>query len=138
MTLGLLVAFLVATCGSPVGHELRTNLPTGDYSPLQVVLSDATGLVTGIEPAEADPQADAKAVIEVDPADPAAFIVTWLGGLCESEAVLTFRSSESSYFLHVEVHRGGGGCPAMAVSRSLRVRTSNPIPAESIVVTGGG
>jgi len=95
------------------------------------------GLVIGIEPADPDPDADESASVKADPADPAAFVVSWLGGLCVHEAALFLRPSGSTYFLHVE-GRGGGNCPAMAVSRGVRITTSRPIPSGSITVTGGG
>ncbi|TAK02362.1 MAG: hypothetical protein EPO36_02495 [Chloroflexota bacterium] len=137
MTLGLLVAFVVATCGSPAGTQFRTELPNAGYDPLPLVLYDETGLVIGIEPAEPNPDAGLNAVVEADPGDPDAFIVSWFGGLCDEVAELFLRPSESTLFLHLEVPQGTN-CPAMAVRRALRIRTSSPIPEESIVVTGGG
>lgn len=136
IAVGLVTAVVVATCGS-AGQQFRTELPNPGAQPVPVLLSDETGLVTGIGPAEPDPDVDVDPVVEADPADPEAFIVSWFGGLCVEDAELVFRPSESRYFLNIEAP-SGGNCPAMAVRRGLRIKTSSPIPVESIVVTGGG
>jgi hypothetical protein len=139
MAIGLLVVVSVAACGSSEGRRFETALPTSDHDPLPVVLRDGTGLVTGIEPAEYDPQADVEPSVAADPTDPGTFIVSWLGGLCEGDALLTFWPSDSAYALHLEIHgKLSTGCPALGVGRALRIKLSGPISADSILVSDGG
>jgi hypothetical protein len=138
MAIGLFVAVFVAACGSPEGQLFRTALPTSDYAPLPVLLRDTTGLVTGIEPATYDERAFLEPLVEADPADPGAFIVSWLGGLDEGEAAFTFSRSDSTYALQLAVRpKGGTGFPALGVGRGLRVKTSSPIAPDSILLSGG-
>lgn len=138
VAIGLVVAISVAACGSPEDRRFETALPTSDYDPLPVVLRDETGLVLGIEPARFDPQGPGELRVEADPIDRAALLVSWLGGLCEGDAALTFWRSDSTYALHLAISRKPGtGCPALGVGRALRITTSSPIPADSILVSGG-
>jgi hypothetical protein len=139
MTLGLFVAVVVAACGSSEGRLFQTVMPTVQGDPLPVALRDLSGLVTGIEPAEFDPRATTGPLVGADPADPGAFIVSWLGGLCDDAAALSFRRSDSTYALRLEIRlKPGFGCPAAGVPRGLRIETSSPIPADSILISGGG
>jgi hypothetical protein len=104
-----------------------------------VVLSDETGLVTGIESAPMDPAADAELVARADPTDPSAFIISWLGGACDNDASLTFKRLEAAYVLNVAVHGKitfPGGCTANGIFRDVRIVTSSPIPIDSIVAAG--
>ena len=105
-----------------------------------MVLSDETGLVTGIESAPMDPSAEYSALAaRADPTGPNAFIVSWLGGACDNDASLTFKRVEGTYVLNVAVHgKFGfpGGCTAVGIFRDVRVVTSSPIPVASIVAAG--
>jgi hypothetical protein len=140
VTLGL----VLAACLGPSGQLFRTTLlhispdnPAGDL-PLPVVLGDETGLVVAIEPAIGD-TSDLKPSVRSDPVDPNAFIVSWLGGMCDNDAQLLFRPHEAGYSLALIVGRKVGlGCPAAAVSRGVRVKTSRPIAPESIETFGSG
>ena len=135
VTIGLLVAVSVAACGPSGGRLFQTALPTTDHYPLPVELRDGTGLVTGIEPAESEPQAAREPRVEADPTNPSAFIVSWLGGMCEGDAMLSFWRTDSTYTLFLAIRLAGTGCTALGVARALRVRTSSPISADSIRVS---
>jgi len=140
VTLGL----VLAACLGPIGQLFKTTLlhispdnPAGDLA-LPVVLGDETGLVVAIEPATGD-TSDLKPSVRSDPADPNAVIVSWLGGMCDSDAELLFRPHEAGYTLALTVGRKLGlGCPAAAVLRGLRIKTSAPVVPESIETFGSG
>jgi len=133
--------FLVA-CIGPNGQLFQTTLlhispsnPAGDL-PLLVVLGDETGMVLGIEPGAAE-VFDLGPSVQADAADPNAFLVAWLGGMCDNDAALSFRPHEAGYSLALTVHEKLGlGCPAAGVYRSVRVRTSKPISPDSIETFG--
>jgi hypothetical protein len=137
----LLVAIVIAACGPPAGELFRTALPTVDGDPLPVELGDSTGLVTAIEPADFDSDAVLEPLVKADPTEPNAFVLSWLGGLCDGEAALSFWRSETAFGLNLVV-RGGpglfGGCAGAGVPRGLRIKTSSPIAVDSIVVYGTG
>jgi hypothetical protein len=113
---------------------------TAEAPPLPVVLSDETGLVTGIASAPKDPSGRyIELAARADPTDPNAFIVSWLGGACDNDASLNFSRHEGKYVLNVAVHgKFGfpGGCTANGIFRDVRIVTSSPIPVESIVAAG--
>jgi hypothetical protein len=140
VTLGL----ALAGCLGPSGQLFKTTLlhispenPAGDL-PLPVVLGDETGLVLGIEPAVGE-GFESKPTVRSDPADPSAVIVSWLGGMCDSDAELLFRPHEAGYTLALTVGRKLGlGCPAAAVLRGVRIKTSAPVSPESIETFGSG
>jgi hypothetical protein len=140
IALGVLVAASILGCSEP-GPEprlFRTALPLGDR-PLPMVLSDQTGLVTGIGLA-ADPQGnDIQPVILADPSDPKAFVITWIGSVCDTDATLSFKPHEEGYRLQLSVSPGARACQLMvAVPRGVRIVTSTAIPISSIVPTGSG
>jgi len=135
----LALALLVGACSSPpAGRLFRTSLPTDGYAPLPIVLGDETDLVTGIEagPAGADAPGS-EATARADPAGANAFIVTWMGGLCATDAAMSFIRAGSGYALHLEGHQPPlASCSMVGIGRDLRIRTSRPIPLELIAVTG--
>lgn len=137
------VAAVVAACSGPSpSRQFRTVLHYPDeVAPFPVVLSDETSLVTGIEPAPADPQFDySEPAARADPTDPNAFFIRWLGGACDNDALLWFTRGDGAYSLSIEVHgKFGfpGGCTANGIFRDVRIVTSSPVPIESIVAAGG-
>lgn len=136
----LLSAAAVAACSGPSsGQQFSAVLQdSAEAPPLPVVLSDETGLVTGIESAPMDPRGDyGEPTVRADPTDPNAFIISWLGGACDNDASLTFKRAEGVNVLNVAVHgKFGFGCTAAGVYRDLRIVTSTPIPVDSIVAAG--
>ena len=142
IALSVLVAASIVGCSGPQGPEprlFRTALLQADDQPVPVVLGDQTGLVTGIGPA-ADPQGiDNLPVILADPSDPLAFVITWVGSVCDEEAALSFKSNEGGYRLQLTVSPGARGCQMLvAVPRGVRIVTSTAIPVSSIEPTGSG
>jgi len=140
LTLGLVAALAVGACQGPAGRLFRTTLATPDGSyPLPIVLGDETDLVIGIEPGSTDGSSALAATVAADPGDPSALVVRWLGGACDNDAGLSFWISPDGYALTLQVNgKPGLGCIALGVPRAVRIRTSKPIPANSIFVSGGG
>jgi hypothetical protein len=141
IALRALVAASIVGCSGLQGPEprlFRTALPLGNQ-PLPLVLSDQTGLVTGIGPA-ADPQGlDNQPVILADPSDPMAFVIAWVGSPCDEDAALSFMSKEGGYRLQLSASPGALGCQLLAtVPRGVRIVTSTAIPLSSIEPTGSG
>src|SRR5258706_9633273 len=117
IAVALLTAAAVAACSGPSpNRQFKAVLQVSvEAPPLPVVLSDETGLVTGIESAPIDPGAGAEPAARADPTDPNAFIVGWLGGDCDNDASLTFKRLEGAYVVNVAVHGQfifPWGCPA--------------------------
>jgi len=142
--IALTLALALTACLGPGGQLFRTTLlhlspdnPAGDL-PLPVVLGDETGLVLAIEPATGE-IFDIKPAVRSDPAGPNALIVSWLGGMCDSDAELLFRPHEAGYSLALTVGRKLGlGCPAAGIGRGVRIKTSAPVSPESIEMFGSG
>jgi hypothetical protein len=142
IALGVLVAASIAGCSGPQGPEprlFRTALLQAADQPLPVVLGDETGLVTGIGPA-ADPQGDdIQPVVLADPSDPMAFVITWIGSVCDEDAALSFKAHEGGYRLQLTVSPGARACQLLvAVPRGVRIVTSTAISVSSIEPTGSG
>ena len=132
------LAAAVAACGAPPGVVFRTVIPDlSGERPIPVTLGDGTGLVVGIGPAQFDSGDFRDAGVLADPTSPNAFILTWLGGMCHSDASVVFSSAGSGYDLGLAVHEKLGlGCPAAGVLRGVRIETSHRIALGSIGVSG--
>ena len=136
---GLLIVISLTACvGQPAGSLFRTELPTTDHDPLPVSLLDETGLVLGIAPWDADLTPTVRPVVQADPTDPNALVISWIGGLCDRDATLSFRATQRGYALRLDVGLGSGGCTGAALPRGLRIATSDSIPVSSIAVSGLG
>lgn len=140
MSFLLLVAVALAACSAPPSSRLfQTDLRPGGDRPYPVVLSDETGLVTGIEPGPMEPGFDyGEPAIRADPINPNAFILSWGGGPGE-DAALFFKAFQDGYLLGLEAHTGSGlfgGSTGELVLRDVRITTSSPIALESIVAGG--
>ncbi len=138
LALAILLAVAAAACG-PAGRLFHTTLTSADGSyPLPVTLGDQTDLVVGIEQGPTEPFPDVEPSVRSDPADPRAFIVTWLGGACEDESVVVLHPNSEGYDMAVSARgRLFASCPAIAILRAIRIRTSEPIPIELIIMVGG-
>jgi hypothetical protein len=138
----LLSAAAVTACSGPSpSRQFSAVLQLSEEAhPLPMVLSDETGLVTGMAVVPMDPRADfTELAAQADPTDLNAFIVRWLGGACDHDASLTFKRHEEGYVLNVAMHGNlgfPGGCMMLGVYRDVRIVTSSPIPVDSIL-TGG-
>ncbi len=132
-------ALLLLVFGAgPPGTRFNATLsnPNGEF-PLPVALVDQTGIVVGTEAAQPDQKNFRDAGVLSDPTSPNAFILTWLGGMCDNDAALVFKRTDSGYDVRVEVHEKLGlGCPAAGISRGLRIETSAPIPVGVVTVSG--
>jgi hypothetical protein len=143
--IGLFLTVVFAACEPPAGQVFQTTLlhtspdnPSGDY-PLPVSLGDRSGLVVGIEQTDGDPSDGIAPVVQSDPANRNALILSWLGGMCDNDATVSFQRAGSRYELNLAVHpKIGLGCPAAGILRGLRIVTSEPVPPGSIVVSGKG
>ena len=142
IAVSLLSAAAIAACSGPSSsRQFSAVLQLSEEAhPLPVVLSDETGLVTGMASVPMDPHADyTELAAQADPTDPNAFIVRWLGGACDNDASLRFYRAEGVYVLNVALHgKVGfpGGCTALGIPRDIRIVTSSPIPVDSIVAAG--
>ena len=142
IAVSLLSAAAIAACSGPSSsRQFSAVLQLSEEAhPLPVVLSDETGLVTGMASVPMDPHADyTELAAQADPTDPNAFIVRWLGGACDNDASLRFYRAEGVYVLNVALHgKVGfpGGCTALGIPRDIRILTSSPIPVDSIVAAG--
>lgn len=138
----LIISAAIVACSGPASSRSFSAVLqfSAEARPLPVVLSDETGLVTGIESAPMEPDgAYSELAARADPADPNAFIISWLGGDCDNDAALTFKRHEAGYTVGVAIQGKlgfPGGCTAGGVARDVRVVTSSPIPLASIVVAG--
>lgn len=132
-----ILASLLAACGPPPGVLFRTTIsnPTGEF-PLPVALGDTSGLVVDIGPAQFDPGDFRDAGVLADPTGPKAFILTWLGGMCDSDAALAFSPNDSGYDIRLAVQASLGACPGAGIMRGLRIETSEPIPLGAITISG--
>jgi hypothetical protein len=138
LVIGPVLAAVLAGCGGPPGTLFRATLSDlGGGYPLPVTLGDTTGLVLGVRPGQFDPADFRDAGILADPGESKAFIVTWLGGACDSDAVLAFRTTGSGYDIELGVHEKLGlGCIAVGILRGLRIETSAPISLSTITISG--
>lgn len=136
--LGLLVASLFAACQLSTGRTFQATLDPESDHPLPVSVSDATGLVVGIEPATMDPGMSTETpALREDQTVRGTAIFTFLGGLCDRDARISFGRSDGSYELRVYIaEKPGLGCPAAGVPRSVRISTSEPLPVASVLLFG--
>jgi len=135
----VVLAASLAACGDATGTVLSTTLTTEAVNvPLPVTLRDETGIVVAIEQAQVEPVDFRNAGVLADPVDPTAFVLTWLGGMCDADAAITFRHLTDGYNVHLEIHPKGlfGACPAAGVLRALRIQTSKALDATAISIGG--
>ncbi len=135
---GLILTAVLAACGPQPGTLFSTTLLNlnGEF-PLPVELRDTTDLVVAIGAGHIDSIGFRDAGVFADPTDPTAFILTWLGGMCDNDATVNFTQTESGYDLRLEVHeKFGGGCPAAGIFRGLQIEASEPIPVGTVTISG--
>ena len=138
-------AVLLAAIGAgslpPAGAVFKATVhePDGSY-PLEIVLGDETGQVIAIEAAPEAVSAiefSLLPLVEEDPADPNAVLLSWATGACDDVAI-ALRKSDTGYEINVDAHeRIGLGCTAQLLRRSLRMRFAEPISADEIIASGG-
>lgn len=132
---GILAVVLLAACQS-AGRTFQVTLQTTLNDPLPVSLTDQTGVVTGISQAT-DFTFSFEPVVRADPSEPRALVLIWAGGACDVAATVTVVKQEGSYVIGLASHeKTGGGCPSVGVPRGIRIATVDPLPIDSIIVTG--
>jgi hypothetical protein len=139
VALTMLVAILVVAC-QPASRTFQTTLRPEFNDPMPVTLTDETGLVSGIAEAEVDAATfnDFSPRLRAVPNEPNASVLTWIGGMCDTNTTVRFHVLNGGYVLNLANHvTFGTGCPAAAVPRALRIETSSPIPVDSVTVAGG-
>ena len=138
LAVAAVLAATLAACW-PSGPQYRVTLQdSSEIPPLPIVLTDETGLVTRIEAAQVpDPIGSSGLAVRPDPSDPDAFVLGWLGGACDNDVALTFKRHQNGYVLTVSTHgKLDTGCTLQAITRTVRIVTSAPIPVGSIVAAG--
>jgi hypothetical protein len=141
LTAGVLLALVAAACLPPAGTRFETTVaqPDGSY-PMPIVMGDQTGLVTAIEPATGDSSMAFNELprVKLDPDDASAVLVTWITGACTDDTAVSLQRFGDGFRLRLDVHEGFGACMGMALFRGLRIRFSEPVPADSITATSSG
>ena len=145
LAISLILATLGVACAPLSGTLFRTTLPQppgldgGEgfkVDPPPVVLGDETDLVVGIEPADGNTAVGGEPIVEADPTDANALVVSWIGGACDNDAALSLRPAESGYTLELAVHgKLVMGCVALGILRGVRIETLHPVDPGEIVAT---
>jgi hypothetical protein len=129
----LVVGVLVAC--QPAGRTFQVTLQDASGDPLPVSLADRTGIVTGISQ-EAGFTVSIEPVVRADPGEPRALVLVWLGGACDASVTVNVVKQEGSYVIGLASHERTGGCTLAGTPRAIRITTSEPLPIDSIIVTG--
>ena len=130
---GVLTAGLVAVsaCGGSRVHSVV--IPAvGIGEPLAVEVVDEAGIVASIERnvPERPPQ---EPIAPVD-GDPAAFRVTWAGGMCDTAARIHVTREANSVRISTTTTTRPGPCRMAAVYRTLLFRLVEPVPVGAIML----
>jgi hypothetical protein len=139
--IGLLVALL--TIGGCDGQLLGRTFDTTLVDPINGValpirLGDTTGKVVRIEPDLQDHAGADDPTVAASSSDPNAFVVSWIGSMCDADVVMNFWPRERGYALQVHVNgKPGLGCPAAGIPRAVRVTMSEPFVVDTVSVVGG-
>lgn len=132
----ILAVVLLVAC-QPAGQRFQVTLLAASRDPLPVSLTDQTGVVTGISQADSDFTVSIEPVVQADPGEVRALMLVWLGGACDASVTVNVVQLEGRYVIGLASHeRRGGGCTMEAVPRAIRITTSEPLPVQSIIVTG--
>jgi hypothetical protein len=134
------LAFVVAACGAPAGqmHELTLRTPDGQY-PLRVRFGDTSRSVVTIQGTERlDHAASNDPAVSGVPGAPDAFVLSWIGGMCDSDALINFWPEEGGFGLQLHTNtKPGLGCPSAGIARALRVELTAPASVDDIRVVPG-
>ncbi len=137
----LFVAIVLAGCSSPPSRQFQADMRFAEGADsLPVVLTDESGLVTGIDGGPFNLNADyGEPAIQADPSDPNAFFFTWAAGSAH-DAALSFKPFQDGYLVRLEMHTNGGilggGSTLELRFGVVRIVTSSRIPLGSIQVGG--
>jgi hypothetical protein len=134
-----LLVGLLAAC-APEGKLFTTSLPTVDADPLPVSVRDLSGLVLSVAPADVQVDMSGNANVTADVSDGKTLLLSWYGGQCDSDELITFWQSETGPTFQLAEHQKLGlGCTAAAISRTVRITLSTTIDPDLIElqVVGG-
>lgn len=129
-------AILILTgCTLLAGRSFELTLPApgelGD--PLPVILTDATGMVVGVEePGLMAFDPGSKAVLL--PGEHNAVYVSWIGGLCDERVRLRLEDRQGALWLVGATERAPEGCRAAGVGRAIVIRFTLPIDVDRFTV----
>jgi hypothetical protein len=136
--IAVVVAVLLVGCLPPSGRQFQATLGIAQDQPLLVTLGDQTALVEGIEPAWLDNPPPISSLTLAGGRSPHEFVVLWLGGLCDDEAILSLTTTASGYAMHLDVRKKFGSCRGGVVWRSLRIELSKPVDPNVVTLSGEG
>ncbi len=126
----ILVAFSLAACqlGVAPSFEVRLPSPGEGMSPLEVVVEDHAGVVSGV--ASVAPADWAEGVSRSD--GPGRVIVSWLGGLCDARTTLSIASEADTLTIRETTETTGGGCLLAGIGRSVAIDLNREVAPETI------
>jgi len=130
----ILVAFSLAACqlGVAPSFEIRLPSPGEGIAPLDVVVEDHAGVVSGVT--SAAPADWTEGVSRSD--RPGRVIVSWLGGLCDTRATLSIASEGGALTIRETTETTGGGCLLAGIGRSVAIDLDREAAAETIRLVG--
>jgi hypothetical protein len=126
----ILVAFSLAACqlGAAPSFEVRLPSPGEGISPLDVVVVDHAGVVSGVAS-----EAPADWMEGVSRSDRAGqVIVSWLGGLCDTRATLSIASDGGTLTIRETTETTGRGCLLAGIGRSVAIDLKREVAPEMI------
>jgi uncharacterized protein YcfL len=134
-----LLSLLVVACGAPFAELHETTLPSPDgQRPLPVRLIDTSQRVVSMEPELSDHAGSDEPTLTAVQGKPNAFVLSWIGGMCDSDVEIHFRPLESGFGLQFHTNANPGlGCPAAGIYRAIRVELTEPLSIEDIDIVPG-
>ena len=133
------LALLVLACGPPAGqlHVITLSTPDGEH-PLPVRLGDTSERIVSIEPELFDGAAANDPSVRGVAGKPNAFVLSWIGGMCDSDVVINFWPEEDGFGLQLHTNaKPGLGCPAAGIGRAIQIELSEPVSVDDITLVPG-
>lgn len=133
----IVFAVSLAACqlGATPSFEVRLPSPGEGISPLDVVVVDHAGVVSGV--ASEDPADWMEGINRSD--RPGQVIVSWLGGLCDARTTLSVASDAGTLTIRETTETTGSGCLLAGIGRSVALDLKREIAPETIrLVSEGG
>jgi hypothetical protein len=132
-----LVTFSLAACqlGVAPSFEVRLPSPGEGISPLDVVVEDHAGVVSGVT--SAAPADWTEGVSRSN--RPGRVIVSWLGGVCDTRATLSIASEGGALTIRETTETTettGGGCLLAGIGRSVAIDLDREVAPETIRLVG--
>jgi len=133
----IVFAVSLAACqpGAAPSFEVRLPSPGEGISPLDVVVVDHAGVVSGV--ASEGPADWTEGISRSD--GPRQVIVSWLGGLCDARTTLSVASDADTLTIRETTETTGRGCLLAGIGRSVALDLNREIAPETIrLVSEGG